>query len=80
MTGVKFNINIDDSTKLRDLIELELHKYEEEVKSLVEKSIQEEKIEKALVDLEKVSDDLVENIDRTGGSRLCCEACQNFSG
>lgn len=53
MTGVK--LSIDDSTTLRDLLDLELYKFEEEVKTIVDKSVKEQQMEKVLRDLEKVS-------------------------
>lgn len=53
VTGVK--LSIDDSTTLRDLLDLELYKFEEEVKTIVDKSVKEQQMEKVLRDLEKVS-------------------------
>lgn len=52
MTGVK--LSIDDTTTLRDLLDLELYKFEEEVKTIVDKSVKEQQMEKVLRDLEKV--------------------------
>ncbi|XP_039947795.1 dynein beta chain, ciliary [Bactrocera tryoni] len=48
-TGVKFSM--DDSTTLKDLIDLNLHEYEEEVKGIVDKSVKEQAMEKVLKDL-----------------------------
>lgn len=48
-TGVKFSM--DDSTTLKDLIDLNLHEYEEEVKGIVDKSVKEQAMEKTLKDL-----------------------------
>lgn len=43
---VKFNIT--DDTTLADLLALNLHKYEEEVKTIVDKSVKEAAMEKTL--------------------------------
>lgn len=48
-TGVKFSM--DDSTTLKDLIDLNLHEYEEDVKNIVDKSVKEMAMEKVLRDL-----------------------------
>ncbi|XP_073817376.1 dynein beta chain, ciliary-like [Musca autumnalis] len=48
-TGVKFRM--DDSTTLKDLIDLNLHEYEEEVKNIVDKSVKEMAMEKVLRDI-----------------------------
>ncbi|TMW47086.1 hypothetical protein DOY81_007829 [Sarcophaga bullata] len=48
-TQVKFSM--DDSTTLKDLIDLNLHEYEEEVKNIVDKSVKEMAMEKVLNDL-----------------------------
>ncbi|KAI5643131.1 dynein heavy chain and region d6 of dynein motor domain-containing protein [Phthorimaea operculella] len=49
-TKVKFDIN--DDTTLADLLALNLHKYEEEVKTIVDKSVKEAAMEKTLKELE----------------------------
>lgn len=49
-TQVKFSM--DDSTTLKDLIDLNLHEYEEEVKNIVDKSVKEMAMEKMLNDLQ----------------------------
>ncbi|XP_023292211.2 dynein beta chain, ciliary [Lucilia cuprina] len=49
-TQVKFSM--DDSTTLKDLIDLNLHEYEEEVKNIVDKSVKEMAMEKVLKDLQ----------------------------
>lgn len=46
VTQVKFNIT--DDTTLADLLALNLHKYEEEVKTIVDKSVKEAAMEKTL--------------------------------
>lgn len=43
---VKFSL--DDETTLADLLALNLHKYEEEVKTIVDKSVKEAAMEKTL--------------------------------
>lgn len=43
---VKFHI--DDDTTLADLLALSLHKYEEEVKTIVDKSVKEAAMDKTL--------------------------------
>ncbi|KAG8226803.1 hypothetical protein J437_LFUL002849 [Ladona fulva] len=43
---------MDDSTTLSDLLELNLHKYEDEVKNIVDKSVKEMAMEKVLKELE----------------------------
>lgn len=48
-TQVKFSM--DDSTTLKDLIDLNLHEYEEEVKNIVDKSVKEMAMEKQLRDI-----------------------------
>lgn len=40
--------HIDDDTTLADLLALNLHKYEEEVKTIVDKSVKEAAMEKTL--------------------------------
>jgi dynein heavy chain len=49
-TGVQ--INMTDETSLQDLLVLNLHKYEEEVKNIVDKAAKEQGMEKILNDLE----------------------------
>ncbi|XP_030371689.1 dynein beta chain, ciliary [Scaptodrosophila lebanonensis] len=51
-THVKFNM--DDSTTLKDLLDLNLHEYEEEVKNIVDKSVKEMAMEKTLKDIAAV--------------------------
>ncbi|BFF92572.1 dynein beta chain ciliary [Drosophila madeirensis] len=48
-TQVKFSM--DDSTTLKNLIDLNLHEYEEEVKNIVDKSVKEMAMEKQLRDI-----------------------------
>ncbi|XP_047352693.1 dynein beta chain, ciliary-like [Vespa velutina] len=48
-TGVRFTM--DDKTILKDLLKLELHKYEEEVKEIVDKAVKEMVMEKVLKEL-----------------------------
>ncbi|KAI8425207.1 hypothetical protein MSG28_007028, partial [Choristoneura fumiferana] len=50
LRAVKFNL--DDETTLADLLALNLHKYEEEVKTIVDKSVKEAAMEKTLKELE----------------------------
>ncbi|XP_038108194.1 dynein beta chain, ciliary isoform X2 [Culex quinquefasciatus] len=60
---------MDDSTTLADLLELNLHNYEEEVKTIVDKSVKEMGMEKILRDLEVAWKDLAfehEVHERTG--------------
>ncbi|XP_055624142.1 dynein beta chain, ciliary-like isoform X3 [Toxorhynchites rutilus septentrionalis] len=60
---------MDDSTTLADLLELNLHNYEEEVKTIVDKSVKEMGMEKVLRDLEVAWRDLAfedEQHERTG--------------
>jgi dynein heavy chain len=49
-TGVQ--IHITDQTNLQDLLVLNLHKYEDEVKNIVDKATKEQGMEKILTDLE----------------------------
>uniref|UniRef100_A0A1I8JH23 DHC_N2 domain-containing protein n=1 Tax=Macrostomum lignano TaxID=282301 RepID=A0A1I8JH23_9PLAT len=49
-TGVKFTM--DDKTTLADLLSLNLHKYEEDVRNIVDKSVKEMSMEKVLKELE----------------------------
>ncbi|UJR10317.1 hypothetical protein I4U23_014523 [Adineta vaga] len=49
-TGVQ--INMTDDTSLQDLLVLNLHKYEDEVKNIVDKAAKEQGMEKILIDLE----------------------------
>lgn len=48
-THVRFDMT--DSTTLADLLALQLHKYEEDVKNIVDKSVKEQAMEKALKDI-----------------------------
>jgi dynein heavy chain len=43
---------MDDHTMLEDLLQLNLHKYEEEVKTIVDKAVKETSMEKVLRELE----------------------------
>ena len=45
---------IDDKTCLKDLLDLNLHKFEDEVKMIVDKSVKEQAMEKALKELATV--------------------------
>ncbi|KAK7113097.1 dynein beta chain, ciliary-like [Littorina saxatilis] len=49
-TGVRFKM--DDQTVLEDLLKLNLHKFEEEVKNIVDKAVKETSMEKVLRELE----------------------------
>lgn len=42
---------MDDKTTLKDLLQLELHKYEEEVKNTVDKAVKEMVMEKTLKEI-----------------------------
>ncbi|XP_022817840.1 dynein beta chain, ciliary-like [Spodoptera litura] len=52
MMATKVKFQIDDDTTLADLLALNLHKYEEEVKTIVDKSVKEAAMEKTLKELE----------------------------
>ncbi|XP_041969099.1 dynein beta chain, ciliary-like [Aricia agestis] len=52
MMATKVKFHIDDDTTLADLLALNLHKFEEEVKTIVDKSIKEAAMEKTLKELE----------------------------
>ncbi|XP_046391607.1 dynein beta chain, ciliary-like [Ischnura elegans] len=52
MEATKVNFVMDKSTTLADLLALNLHNYEEEVKTIVDKSVKEMSMEKVLKDLE----------------------------
>ncbi|KAL9894878.1 dynein beta chain, ciliary [Glossina fuscipes] len=54
MQTTKVKFSMDDSTTLKDLIDLNLHEYEEEVKNIVDKSVKEMAMEKVLRDLHNV--------------------------
>lgn len=56
MSQVKFTM--DDKTTLEDLLKLELHKYEEEVKNIVDKAVKEMSMEKVLKELHNTWDTL----------------------
>jgi len=49
---------MDDKTTLEDLLKLELHKYEEEVKNMVDKAVKEMSMEKVLTELHNMWDTL----------------------
>jgi len=49
---------MDDKTTLEDLLKLELHKYEEEVKNIVDKAVKEMSMEKVLKELHNTWDTL----------------------
>ncbi|KAL1403957.1 hypothetical protein pipiens_005505 [Culex pipiens pipiens] len=69
MHATKVRFRMDDSTTLADLLELNLHNYEEEVKTIVDKSVKEMGMEKILRDLEVAWKDLAfehEVHERTG--------------
>ncbi|KAG5306381.1 DYHC protein, partial [Pseudoatta argentina] len=53
-TRVKFTM--DDKTTLEDLLKLELHKYESEVKDMVDKAVKEMSMEKAFKELHNIWD------------------------
>uniref|UniRef100_A0A8D9F8A8 Dynein beta chain, ciliary n=1 Tax=Cacopsylla melanoneura TaxID=428564 RepID=A0A8D9F8A8_9HEMI len=52
VTGVRFRIV--DNTTLDDLLQLELYRFEDEVKNIVDKSVKEQQMEKTLKDFDKV--------------------------
>nr|XP_049704637.1 dynein beta chain, ciliary-like [Helicoverpa armigera] len=52
MMATKVKFSLDDETTLADLLALNLHKYEEEVKTIVDKSVKEAAMEKTLKELE----------------------------
>lgn len=54
MLQVKFTM--DDKTTLEDLLKLELYKYDEEVKNMVDKAVKEMSMEKTLKELHQVWD------------------------
>lgn len=56
MPQVRFTM--DDKTTLEDLLKLELHKYEEEVKNIVDKAVKEMSMEKVLKELHNTWDTL----------------------
>lgn len=47
---------MDDKTTLEDLLKLELHKFEEEVKNMVDKAVKEMNMEKILKELHNIWD------------------------
>ncbi|KAI3381366.1 hypothetical protein SNEBB_008024 [Seison nebaliae] len=55
-TGVKFEMN--DDTTLEDLLSLNLHQYEEEVKTIVDKANKESSMEKMLTELDTIWADM----------------------
>jgi Dynein heavy chain, N-terminal region 2. len=50
---------MDDSTTLSDLLALNLHEYEEEVKNIVDKSVKEMPMEKVLKELNSIWSNMV---------------------
>ncbi|XP_073974323.1 dynein beta chain, ciliary-like isoform X3 [Rhodnius prolixus] len=54
MSATKVKFVIDAATTLKDLLDLNLYKYEDEVKTIVDKSVKEQAMEKTLIDLEQV--------------------------
>nr|XP_033816070.1 dynein heavy chain 17, axonemal isoform X1 [Geotrypetes seraphini] len=48
MAATKVNFQMSDDTTLADLLQLELHKYEEEVRGIVDKAVKESGMEKVL--------------------------------
>lgn len=54
MRTTQVKLKMDDSTTLKDLIDLNLHEFEEEVKNIVEKSVKEMGMEKMLKDLQNI--------------------------
>lgn len=56
MPQVRFTM--DDKTTLENLLKLELHKYEEEVKNIVDKAVKEMSMEKVLKELHNTWDTL----------------------
>lgn len=48
------NFEINESTTLTDLLELNLHQFEEEVKTIVDKSVKEMSMEKSLKEFSSV--------------------------
>ncbi|XP_063367395.1 dynein beta chain, ciliary-like [Cydia amplana] len=52
MMATKVKFSLDDETTLADLLALNLHKFEEEVKTIVDKSVKEAAMEKTLKELE----------------------------
>ncbi|KAJ8974478.1 hypothetical protein NQ317_016132 [Molorchus minor] len=51
MKATKVRFVMDDSTTLNDLLELKLHKYEEDVKNIVDKAVKEMAMEKLLKEI-----------------------------
>ncbi|XP_071446269.1 dynein beta chain, ciliary-like [Hetaerina americana] len=73
MTATKVAFVMDKSTTLADLLALNLHKYEEEVKTIVDKSVKEMSMEKVLKDLESTWGNMKfehEKHERTGCTLL----------
>lgn len=50
----KVTFVIDQNTTLKDLLDLNLYKYEDEVKTIVDKSVKEMSMEKTLVELNNI--------------------------
>uniref|UniRef100_A0A1I8PDY1 Dynein beta chain, ciliary n=1 Tax=Stomoxys calcitrans TaxID=35570 RepID=A0A1I8PDY1_STOCA len=69
MQTTRVKLRMDDSTTLKDLIDLNLHNFEEEVKMIVDKSVKEMAMEKVLRDISNtwtVMQFQAEAHDRTG--------------
>lgn len=54
MQTTKVKFSMDDSTTLKELIDLNLHEYEEDVKNIVDKAVKEMAMEKFLRDLQGI--------------------------
>ncbi|KAM4663589.1 dynein axonemal heavy chain 17 [Discoglossus pictus] len=52
MQATKVNFEMSDNTTLADLLQLQLHKFEDEVRNIVDKSVKESSMEKVLVTLD----------------------------
>lgn len=68
MQATQVRFEMDDTTILSDLLDLNLHKFEEDVKGIVDKSVKEMAMEKTIKDLNKIWKDLAfetETHDRT---------------
>ena len=73
-TRVKFDMNED--TSLADMLDLNLHKHEEEVTNLVDKAVKELAMEKMITDLTITWKDMDFEYDhhkRTGCKRKCVQ-------
>ena len=72
----KVRIDITENTTLSDLVELNLHLFEEQIKEIVDKSVKESAMEKTLLDLNSTWKDMAFNHDthaRTGRTILKVE-------